>query len=169
MPFININSDEYHQYHQQMNTILRKLPSLIQMLTLTLPAKPKSIYHNVHQFSQIQQILDHARKSLVVLAQNRYPVSYCGLSDRLIFLIEHLLEYTDTLLHLAQEYPIDPTGVTQCWVGLAKDNAHFLQEVSQLQMAIACLPIPQPWGQSLRQAGQSLRSTVASLTPSALN
>lgn len=169
MPFTSISSDEYDQYHQQMNAIFRKLPSLIQALTLTLPAKTNSIYKKIQQFSQIQHVLEHDLNVVVGFTQRGYPTSYHELSDRLIRLLEDLLEYTDTLLHLAQEYPIDPTGTTQCLIGIVVDDAQFLREVSHLQIAIARLSIPQHWGQSLRQAGQSIRNAVSSLSPSALN
>jgi len=112
---------------------LRSLSLHLCSLSLALQESYTSIQHPIEQIDQTKQKLQYIQTHLQAIQEAVIPKfeRRCNVSDGndsiLIELIERTRQLTNSLIHLTEEYVIDPIGVQSCLLNVINSDACELQ------------------------------------------
>lgn len=144
---------------RQLSEVLHNLPLLIQSMHLVLPASEMSIARQISRLTQTLRTLERQVEQVFVFKEKGVGAAYQRFCNQIITFLRELVNYTDTLIHLAQEHSIDPEGTAHCLAVVVVDDAQFLRQVAYFQVAIAHIPIS-PWHNFVHSVTRSARIMV---------
>ncbi|HEY9648309.1 MAG TPA: hypothetical protein V6C88_18165 [Chroococcidiopsis sp.] len=112
-------------YPPSVQQVIARVNSLSADINLKLPASPAVIGQQVMRIAQAQNELEVIEDDLLNQLAGSYRLTTRQPYIVLLRLVRHLYRHADSLMHLADEFPIDPEGSIACLENLKSEKTHW--------------------------------------------